>query len=78
MVRRFIDLATEAESTIDRIATIAELGTAVAGWLADNDLPSNIVVAPDPALDGTGWDDAGLTVRRSRIKTAARCAWRHF
>ncbi|MAM68577.1 MAG: lactate utilization protein [Rhodospirillaceae bacterium] len=64
LVRRFIDLATEAESTIDRIATIAELGTAVAGWLADNDLPSNIVAAPDPALDGAGWDDTGLTVRR--------------
>ena len=64
LVSRFIEMAIEAESTIDRIATTGELGRAVARWLADSDLPPNIVAAPNPVLDDAGWDDAGLTVRR--------------
>ena len=64
LISRFIDMATQAEATIDRISTTAELGTAIARWLANNNLPTKIVASPDPALDGTGWDDAGLTVRR--------------
>ena len=64
LISRFIEMAIEAECTIDHIATTAELGKAVALWLAENALPTNIVVAPDPALDVAGWDAAGLTVRR--------------
>jgi len=64
LVSRFIDMAREAEATIDHVKTTAEIGMAVARWLADNDLSANIVAAPDRALDGAGWDDAGLTVRR--------------
>ena len=64
LLSRFIDMATEAEATIDHVETTADIGKAVAAWLKDNNLPPDIVAAPDPMLDGAGWDGAGLTARR--------------
>ncbi|MGB0631473.1 MAG: LutC/YkgG family protein [Alphaproteobacteria bacterium] len=65
LVVRFVDMATEAGVTVNRIRSTADIGASVAGWLRDNGLPTDIVVAPDPALDAAGWGAAtALSVRR--------------
>jgi L-lactate dehydrogenase complex protein LldG len=65
LAARFIDMATEAGATVDRVGSLAETGIAVARWLRNNDLPDDIVVAPDTSLDAAGWNEAaGLSVRR--------------
>jgi L-lactate dehydrogenase complex protein LldG len=65
LIARFIDMATEAAVTIDRVAEAADVGTAIAAWLKSEGLGPDIVAAPDPAMDAYGLDTpAGLSVRR--------------
>lgn len=65
LVSRFIDMATEAAATIDRVEVASDVGPAIAAWLDAEDLPRDLVIAPDPAMNAYGIDAApGLTVRR--------------
>lgn len=65
LISRFVDMATEAEATLDRVDTAAAVGPAIAGWLEAEGLPRDPVAAPDPAIDAFGLEAAGeLTIRR--------------
>jgi L-lactate dehydrogenase complex protein LldG len=65
LVERFIDMATEAAATTERVANTGEIGNAIARWLQTEGLPASLVLAPDPALESGGWETAdGLTIRR--------------
>lgn len=65
LVSRFVDMATEAEATIDRVGNAADVGRAIAAWLEAENLPTDLVVAPDSEMDAIGFEGIdGLTVRR--------------
>ena len=64
LVARFIDMATEAGVSVDRIRSTADMAVRVDAWLQDNDLPREIVVAPEPSLDAAGWETSSLSVQR--------------
>jgi L-lactate dehydrogenase complex protein LldG len=71
LTARFVEMATEAAATVDRVATPGEVGAAIAAWLTAANLPRGLVVAPDPAMDIYGLDAAdSLTVQR-RAATGA-------
>lgn len=65
LTARFIEMATEAEISIDRVADERAVGKAIATWLSTEGLPKSAVVSPDPAMDAYGWDGAPeLEIRR--------------
>lgn len=65
LIARFIEMATEAAATVDRISTPTGVGAAIAAWLKTENLPCELVAAPDPAMDDYGLAAAdGLTVHR--------------
>lgn len=64
LTERFVEMATEAAATIDRVAAPAEVGAAIAAWLDRQNLPNELAASPDPALDVYGLAAAGLAVRR--------------
>ena len=65
LTARFIEMATEAEVSIDRVADERGVGKAVAAWLNAEGLPKSAVVSPDSVMDAYGWDAAPeLDLRR--------------
>jgi L-lactate dehydrogenase complex protein LldG len=65
LTARFIDMATEAAVTIDRVDAPGDVGAAIAAWLTAEGLGNNLVAAPDPALDACDLTAGnGLSVRR--------------
>lgn len=65
LAARFIDMATEAAVTIDRVDAPGKVGAAIAAWLTAEGLGNDLVAAPDPALDAYGLTaGTGLSVRR--------------
>lgn len=61
----FAAMAGQAQATIDRVANAGAVPTAVARYLASENLPAEMVMAPDPALDAYPWAEAPLlTLRR--------------
>ena len=65
LAARFIDMAAEAAATIGRVDAPGEVGPAIAAWLAAEGLGTDLIAAPDPALDAWGLTAGnGLTVRR--------------
>lgn len=65
LTARFIEMATEAEISIDRVSDERGVGKAIASWLGAEGLPKSAVLSPDPAMDAYGWDDTPeLDLRR--------------
>jgi L-lactate dehydrogenase complex protein LldG len=55
-VELFQAMAQEASATVARLASAADIPAAVADYLARENLPAEIRLAPDPALAAVPWD----------------------
>jgi L-lactate dehydrogenase complex protein LldG len=67
----FVKMAEEVQVTIDRIADPAAVPDAVATYLAQQNLPAEIIMAPDPELDRFPWSQRPLLqIRRGRAGDA--------
>jgi len=68
-VELFIRMAEEVQASVVRIKSAAEVPDAVAEYLAGNNLPSTLVMTPDPQLEGIPWADRPLLeIRRGRAE----------
>lgn len=56
----FVEMAEAVQATVTRIASPAALPEAVARYLAAENLPAELVVAPDPGLDEIPWQSRPL------------------
>ncbi|HLZ66206.1 MAG TPA: lactate utilization protein [Aliidongia sp.] len=65
----FVQMAEEVQTTVTRVADPAEVPGAVADYLANHNLPADLTMAPDPALDAYPWVDRPLLhIRRGRAE----------
>ncbi|MEE8171385.1 MAG: lactate utilization protein [Alphaproteobacteria bacterium] len=72
-VALFVDMAEGAQASVARVSDAAGVPGAVADYLAQNNLPSDIVMAPDAALDSYPWAARPLLkMRRGRAEDADR------
>jgi L-lactate dehydrogenase complex protein LldG len=53
-------MAEEVQTTVTRVASLADVPGAVASYLASENLPAELVMAPDPALDAIPWGERPL------------------
>ena len=68
-VELFIRMAEEVQASVVRLNSAAEVPDAVAAYLAENNLPSTLVMTPDPQLEGIPWADRPLLeIRRGRAE----------
>jgi len=70
-VALFIRMAEAVKASVARVAGDADVPEAVMAYLKQQNLPANVVMAPDPSLDRYGW--AGqklLSIRRGRPEDA--------
>ena len=56
----FVAMAEEVQTTVTRVASLADVPGAVASYLASENLPAELVMAPDPALDAIPWGERPL------------------
>jgi L-lactate dehydrogenase complex protein LldG len=56
----FVAMAEEVQTTVARVVSLAEVPAAVATYLASENLPAELVMAPDPALDAIPWGERPL------------------
>lgn len=67
LVDLFERYANEVGATVSRVATIDDVPEAVAGFLAAQNLPAELAMAPDPLLDRVPWDRRPLLrIRKGR------------
>ncbi len=60
-------MAEEVQTTVVRVASEAEIPAEVARYLAAENLPAELVMAPDPGLDAIPWHERPLLrIRRGR------------
>jgi L-lactate dehydrogenase complex protein LldG len=65
----FAAMAVEVDATVARVAAPADIPAAVADYLAGENLPARLVMAPDPALDAIPWHERPLIeIRRGRAE----------
>ena len=65
----FVAMAEEVQATVARVDSLAAVPEAVAGYLAAENLPAELVVAPDRSLDDIPWDARPLLrIRRGRAE----------
>ena len=68
-VELFIRMAEGVQASVVRVKSVADVPGAVADYLAENNLPSKLVMTPDPRLDGIPWADRPLIeIRRDRAE----------
>lgn len=68
-VELFAAMATEVSATVELLSGMAEVPGAVADYLAGLNLPAEVRVAPDAALDSVPWDRRPtLTVTKGRAR----------
>ena len=61
----FQEQAEAVKATVERLDAMADVPGAVADYLARHNLPSEVVMAPDPSLDACPWGDKPtLQIRR--------------
>jgi len=71
----FISMAEEVQATTVRVGSLAAVPEAVAHYLAAENLPAELVLAPDPSLDEIPWSARPLLrIRRGRAEAARRSA----
>ncbi|HEV8681140.1 MAG TPA: lactate utilization protein [Stellaceae bacterium] len=67
----FVAMAEEVQTTVVRVADGAAVPAEVARYLAAENLPAELVMAPDPGLDAIPWDTRPLLrLRRGRAEAA--------
>jgi L-lactate dehydrogenase complex protein LldG len=65
----FVAMAEEVQTSVARVASDADIPAEVARYLAAENLPAELVVAPDPGLDAIPWDQRPLLqIRRGRAE----------
>ena len=68
-VELFVTMAEEVNATVTRVASLAAVPEAVARYLAAENLPAELVMAPDPSLDRIPWEGRPLLqIRRGRAE----------
>ena len=68
-VELFVAMAEEVQATVDRVKSPAAVPESVAYYLAAENLPADLVLAPDPGLDEIPWDTRPLLrIRRGRAE----------
>ena len=68
-VALFISEAQAVDATITRVAKVADVPGAVADFLTSQNLPAQLVMAPDPKLEAIPWDARPmLELRRGRAE----------
>lgn len=68
-VELFVAMSEEVQTTVTRVASEAEIPAEVARYLAAENLPAELVMAPDPALDTIPWQERPLLrIRRGRAE----------
>ena len=66
-VELFVAMAEEVQTTVARVASDAAVPAEVARYLAAENLPAELVMAPDPDLDAIPWEARPLlSIRRGR------------
>ena len=72
-VELFAEMAEEVQSTVARVSSLAAVPEAVARYLAAENLPARLVMAPDPSLDEIPWKTWPLLqIRRGRAEAEDR------
>jgi L-lactate dehydrogenase complex protein LldG len=67
----FVAMAEEVQTTIARVASEDAVPAEVARYLAGENLPAELVMAPDPALDQIPWDARPLLrIRRGKAEAS--------
>jgi L-lactate dehydrogenase complex protein LldG len=65
----FVAMAEEVQTTVTRVKSLADVPTAVASYLAAENLPAELVMSPDPALDAIPWTERPLLqIRRGKAE----------
>lgn len=65
----FVAMAEEVQTTVARVADMTDVPAEVARYLAAENLPAELVMAPDPALDAIPWHERPLLgIRRGRAE----------
>jgi L-lactate dehydrogenase complex protein LldG len=65
----FQRMAELGQTSVARVDSAAAVPGAVAEYLARNNLPAELVMAPDPSLDACPWSDQKLlTIRRDKAE----------
>ncbi|HEV2550388.1 MAG TPA: lactate utilization protein [Stellaceae bacterium] len=65
----FVAMAEEVQTTVMRVVDAGAVPGAVADYLAQQNLPSRLVMTPDPRLDDIPWSDRPmLEIRRGRAE----------
>ena len=65
----FVAMAEEVQTTVVRVAAMEAVPEEVARYLAAENLPAELVMAPDPGLDRIPWEGRPLlTIRRGRAE----------
>lgn len=52
----FVDYAKAVDVSVDKVASLDDVPDRVADYLARENLPAELRIAPDPSLDGVPWD----------------------
>ena len=72
-VELFVAMAEEVQATVTRVSSPAAVPEAVARYLAAENLPAELVMAPDPSLDAIPWNTWPLLqIRRGRAEAEDR------
>src|SRR5690606_964193 len=67
LVDLFERYALEVDATVARVASLDDVPDAIAGFLANQNLPSELAMAPDPLLDRIDWNKRPLLrIRKGR------------
>ncbi|HEX3882799.1 MAG TPA: LUD domain-containing protein [Stellaceae bacterium] len=65
----FQSMAEEVQTSVARVSSPEHVAAEVARYLAAENLPAQLVMAPDPGLDDLGWDSRPLLeIRRGRAE----------
>jgi L-lactate dehydrogenase complex protein LldG len=64
-VALFVEMAREASATVAVLPSLAAVPEAVADFLRRENLPPELTIAPDPALEGLPWSSRPLLAIRS-------------
>lgn len=59
-VALFAEMAEEVQTTVARVASLADVPGALADWLAGQNLPAEFVMSPDTLLDDVPWGERPL------------------
>ncbi len=66
----FEDQITAVKATVQRVAGFTDVPAALTAYLQHHNLPADVVMAPDPALDAAPWDAAPMLRVERRVPTA--------